>query len=243
MRRRYAEFRAREIEFYKQVVPHRTLMRLADLARQRIETRGELVLGEVTLAFEVDDVIVERLRMPSFTVWSRRQFRADGVQKAWSGHAQQLTLLIPPGTGRGAVLLLQPRTFDLWEAVCASGRNVVMIEPDDEARERVLERASRSGWSDVITAIPSDEKHHSGGLFASVFYSPAACADLADWEADELIESLKARTDVGGVHVVDGLLRDRASASRAMLRRSYSSWRKRVQRGDREWTLIAERQA
>ncbi len=72
-----------------------------------------------------------------------------------------------------------------------------------------------------------------------MFYSPAACADLAAWEAEELIESLKSRTAPEGIHVVDGLLGDREAAPRALLRRSYSGWQRRVQRGARDWTLLA----
>jgi hypothetical protein len=114
LRRRYELFREHDIGFYKQVVHSRTLIQLAEMARQRMDTCGDLFLGDLTLAFEVDALVAERLRLPSFRVWSGRR-----------------------------------------------------------------------------------------------------------------------------VHVVDGLLGGRIAAPRSVLRRSYASWTRRVQRGAREWTLVA----
>lgn len=240
LRARYAAFRQREIEFYKEVVSYRTLMRMVDMARERMTSRGTLALGDLPLAYEVDDIIAERLRLPSFRAWTRRQVTVAGASRGWSARAEQLTLQIPAATAAGAVLLLQPRDGDLWEAVCASGHTVVVVEPDDAERDRVLERAASAHWHDAVTLASAHEDVLDTGMqFSSVVCSPAAFADHADWEVEARIETLKARTLDGGVHVVEGLLPDRSAAPRAVLRRGYASWRRRVQRGDREWTLIA----
>lgn len=128
LRRRYELFREHDIEFYKQVVHPRTLIQLAEMARRRMDTRGDLFLGDLTLAFEVDALVADRLRLPSFRAWSGRQFRSLGTRRTWSDHAQQLALQLPTSASAGAVLLLQPRAGDVWEAVCASGRRVPVVD-------------------------------------------------------------------------------------------------------------------
>jgi hypothetical protein len=242
-RARYDAYRADEIEFYKQVVGYDTLLRLADAAAARMQSRGTLVLGELTMTFEVDDLIAERMRLPSFRAWNRRQGLATAGRQPCSDRAIQLALQIPAAGTGAPVLMLQPRTADLWAAVCADGRSVVVVEPDTEHRERIVELATLSGFGGRVTAIASPEHHAMPREFAAVCYSPAACADLAEWEAEELIESLKTRTVAGGVHVVDGLLSERTSAPRTLLRSSYHGWHRRVQRGTRDWTLVAARPA
>lgn len=241
LRQRYDAFRVREVEFYKQVVSHATLMRLADVARERMYAGGSLRLGDLTLAYEVDDVIAERLRLPSFRTWSTRELRAAGPRRTWSHRAQQLTLRIPEGVGADVVLLIQPRAADLWEALCASGRRVLVVEPESDDRERILEQADRSGWSASLAAVASHEAAAAVDRFSSVFFSPAALADYAPWEAEELIKSLKSRTAAGGVHVIDGLVCERVALPRTMLRHSYGDWARRVVHGSRDWTMVATR--
>ena len=218
-------------------------MQIGDAASTRLLTRGALSLGEITLDYEVNDLVAERLRLPNFRTWSRRQFRSAGTRRGWSTRSEQLVLQLPAGAALGPVLLLQPRASDVWEAVCAHGRPVLVVEPDDALRERMLEHASESGWSELVRVVPSHEEANTDTLFSSVVYSPAACADLADWETDAMIESLKSRTAIGGLHVVDGLLAGRAAVPRTALRRGYASWKRRVQRGVGDWTLVAERPA
>jgi hypothetical protein len=242
-RGRYAAYRAEQIEFYKQVVDYRTMMRVADVAAERIQSRGELALGEITMAFEVDDVIADRLRLPTFRVWSRKQGLATFGRPSCSDRAIQLALQIATADLRAPVLMLQPRTTDLWAAVCADGRRVVVVEPEADTRERILELAGMSGFADRVTTLASHESVSADAQYGSVCYSPAAIADLADWEAEAMIESLKSRTVAGGVHVIDGLLGERSVAPRAMLRHGYRDWRRTVQRGTRDWTLVAERVA
>ncbi len=239
LRTSYDEFRAREIDFYKEIIPHQQLMRLADSALQSMEARGELMLGDVMLKYEVDDIVAARLRLPSFRAWTRRQSGGGGVLRPWSDRADQLALELPTVASSAVVLLLQPRSADLWQALSGHRHHTLVVEPDDERRARLLDDAHRVDGGEYVTALPAYDAIDPETLFSSVCYSPAACADLADWEAEELIESLKQRTVRGGWHVVDGLLRDRASVPRSMLKRSYATWVKQKRRGAGDSTFVA----
>ena len=239
LRQGYEIFRARELNFYKDVVSRRTIMQVADEACARLEERDELLLHDLTLASAVDEIIAERLRLPAFRVWVRAQRLRTGARRRPASHSLQLTLPLMSDATSGAVLLLQARADDAWESIAQLGSRVLVVEPELADRERVLERATRNGWESIVRVAPSYEAIDSSDRFSSVCYTPAACADYADWEAEAMIESLKDRTLQGGIHVVEGLLQERSAAPRAVLRRGYASWTRRVQRGSREWTLIA----
>jgi len=244
MRRRYEQFREREIEYYKQVIPHRTLMRIADAARVRLHMRGELALGELTLAFEVDDIIAERMALPSFRSWSRANQLSSATHRSPASGATQLLMAIAPSTtiARDA-LLVQPRQHDAWELLCADGRSIVIVEPDRGAREMIGERACEQSWSEQVETVAQFSDVATNRTFNSVHYSPAACADYGEWEAESFIDTLQAMTVRGGVHVVDGLLTERNILPRSMLRRGYASWSVRARRGRKDWTLIAQHTA
>ena len=241
-RRRYADFRSREIEYYKEVVEYRALMRLVDVARERMHSRGELVLGDLTLAAEVDELVAERLRLPTFRSWSRAQARTAGQRHPWSSQSQLFAQQLGQMRGSAPVLLLQPRASDVWEALCADGNRVVLVEPDADDRGRVMQRAADAGVQDLVQVLSSHDDAEGDAMFSSVLLSASACADLLDWETAALLQSLKARTIAGGVHIVDGLLVERASAPRHVLRNAYGDWQRRVERGPRGWTLIARHQ-
>ena len=240
---RYADFRSREIEYYKEVVEYRALMRLVDVARERMHSRGELVLGDLTLAAEVDELVAERLRLPTFRSWSRTQARTAGQRHPWSARSQLFAQQLSQLRGGAPVLLLQPRASDVWEALCADGTRVVLVEPDADDRGRVMARAASAGVEDLVQVLPSHEDAGDDATFSSVLLSASACADMLDWETAALLQSLKARTIAGGVHIVDGLLVERASAPRHVLRSAYGDWQRRVERGPRGWTLIARQGA
>ena len=247
-RRRYELYRAREIEFYKQVLVRASLIRIADEARVRIEARSELQLGEALLAAEVDSIIAERMSLPSFRAWMRSQRQPSSgrqtstVRRPVSPAATQLALDVSAAAFNAApVLVLQPRGADVWKVLCAAGRAVIVVEPDHDERDAVHARASQSGWTHLVRAVPSPAALTRPTLFSSVLYSPAACADLSEWQTAELIDALQTSTVRGGVHVVDGLMRDRDVLPRSILRRSYATWSMRTSRGPRDWRLVATR--
>ncbi len=243
LRQRYDEYRAREIDFYKEVVSRSTIMQVADRALARLDARDELVLHELTLESAVNEVIAERLRLPAFRNWSRARGGTGSSKSRSALRADQLMLPLTSAETSHPVLLLQARADDAWESVVRSGGSVMVVEPEPADRARVLTRADQGGWNDVVRVASSYDDIDADARFSSVCYTPAACADFADWEVESMIESLKQRTVRGGVHVVEGLLQERAAAPRAVLRRGYASWTRRVQRGAREWTLIAARPA
>ena len=247
-RRRYELYRAREIEFYKQVLVRASLIRIADEARVRIDARSELQLGDATLAAEVDSIIAERMSLPSFRAWMRSQRQpSNGPQPAAgrrsvSAAATQLAFDVSASASDAApVLVLQPRGADVWKALCAAGRAVIVVEPDHDERDAVHSRASRSGWTHLVHVVASPAALPRPTLFSSVLYSPAACADLSEWQTAELIDALQTSTVRGGVHVVDGLMRDRDVLPRSILRRSYAAWSTRASRAPRDWRLVATR--
>ncbi len=244
-RLRYDAFRAREIEYYKQVVPHRTLLRLADHARSRMHARGEFSLGDITLAYEVDDIIAERMRLPTFRVWERSAAAAlhtPSLRGVVSARAAQLLLQTPQAFApQSVVVMVQPRTSDAWSAFAGQGRQVVIVEPDRIERDAIAARANENGHTALVHTVPWHDVIQSSEPFASVILSPAACTDLADWEADELLDTLKSRTAHGGAHIIEGLFAERLALPRTMLRRHYGAWRPSVQRNRQEWTLVAQR--
>ncbi len=253
-RRRYELYRAREIEFYKQVLVRASLIRIADEARGRIEARSELRLGDALLAAEVDSIIAERMSLPPFRAWMRSQHQSATVRQpstlrepaavrpSVSLAATQLAFDVPALAFNAApVLVLQPRGADVWRVLCAEGRTVIVVEPDHAERDAVQSRASRSGWAHLVRAVASPAALPRPTLFSAVLYSPAACADLSDWQTADLIDALQTSTVRGGVHVVDGLMRDRDVLPRSILRRSYATWLTRANRGQRDWRLVATR--
>ena len=241
-RRQYELHRAREIEFYKQVVERASLLRVADEARVRLAARAELQLGDTLLAAEVDSVIAERMGLLSFRLWMRSQRASSLVRRPVSMAAAQLALDVSTAAVSGApVLVLQPRAADVWQLLCAAGRLVIVVEPDPDERALVQSRAIKHRWSHLVRVVSTPAAVPRPTLFSSVLYSPAACAELSEWETLELIDALRTSTVRGGVHVVDGLLRDRDVLPRTVLRRSYAQWSTRATRGRRDWRLVATR--
>ncbi len=242
LQRRYQQFREREIEFYKQVVSRRSVMRIAQDASDRILARPELQLGELTLAQEVDALIAARIGVPSFKRWRLAAERKNGRKRAPSPRAEQLQLPMPSSdAAAGTVLVLQPRNAGAWERFCERGRNVIVIEPDDRERSALETHASRSGWTHLLRTSATNEPLHERVVFTSVLYSPAACSDLSEPETVQLIDRLKEATVSGGTHIVDGLIDDREVLPEALLQRSYSSWTTTASGGRRNDRVVTTR--
>lgn len=65
----YELFIEQAIEHYKETVPRRELLAIGDEATRRLAVAGQTKLTELLLVDEVDRIVVDRLRLPTFESW------------------------------------------------------------------------------------------------------------------------------------------------------------------------------
>jgi hypothetical protein len=229
LRYEYHAYLEREIEAYKESVPHAQLLGIADLALSTLE--GELQLGmrDVLLAAEVDRIIARRLKIPTFDTWRRRRMRnaAEPRRPEYWGlrpdtplaHAINSASLSAPVVVSGA------RVQGSALYLAANGCDVTAIEPEAEVIERVLNAASDAGLGARVTGLTTDLRNWApDGPVAAVICTPAAFSDLSLLERERVIAVLQTATADGGVHLVETIVAGQVALTEEELRGHYRGW-------------------
>src|SRR5687767_2022747 len=75
LKHEYELYVEREIENYKDSVPRTALLAIGDEAVRVLSAQPQFELTELVLWEEVDRIIKQRLRIPSYATWRRRRLR------------------------------------------------------------------------------------------------------------------------------------------------------------------------
>ena len=87
----YSRYIEEAVAGYKESVPRSALLAIGDEAVQRFAGRSDLALTELALCEEVDRLIIQRLRLPSFaTWWEQYAVRAESVPTLLDANGEAL---------------------------------------------------------------------------------------------------------------------------------------------------------
>lgn len=237
LKHEYALYLEREIENYKESVPRSVLLTIGDEAVRALAAQQQFALTELLLCDEVDKIIFNRLRLPSYNTWRRRRLKLLAELRRpehWGLSPDDVMVRAAQSAPAEAHVLLagaEMETPALYFA--AHGYDVTALsEPD--AVQRVMDAAEEAGLGSRVHAS-------AGGLgtwmpdapLTAVIYTPAAFDGLSAAERARVIQVLQSATTDGGMHLVQTIAAGkRTPVSLEELRRRYRGWDVTVDEND-----------
>ncbi|HWP02501.1 MAG TPA: hypothetical protein VNL96_03505 [Gemmatimonadaceae bacterium] len=210
LRHEYEQYVEQEIEAYKFSLPRTAILRIGDEAAAALRAREQTEFDELVLWAEVDRIIRQRLRLPSYATWRRRRLKLLARYRCpehWglAPDAPLVREIQPDGDTHVLVAGVEQEGPVLYLA--AHGCCVTAVEEDEEAVDRVVSAAGQagllsrvSGQAVALDAWSPDEPVHA------VVVTSAAFKHLTEEQRARAIEILKSATLDGGVHLVDTLV-------------------------------------
>ena len=225
----YELYLEREIEDYKESVPRSVLLSIGDDAVRGLAREQQFALTELLLCDEVDKIIFNRLRLPSYATWRRRRIKLLSELRRpehWGLSPDDIVVRATQsvsGEARVLVAGAQVETPTLYLA--ANGCDVTTLSKPEAVR-RVLDAAEEAGLGERVHASSAAlDSWTPDAPFTAVIYTPAAFAGLSAAERARVINVLQSATADGGVHLVQTIAAGKRSAgSLNELRRRYRGW-------------------
>lgn len=216
-----------EIENYKDSIPRSAILRIGDEAIARIQAAEQVGFDEILLCTEVDRIIRQRMRLPSYATWRRRRIKLIEQYRRpehWGMSADAPLVREIPADAEAHVLLLGDQEEGTMLYLAANGCQVTTVEEDPDIVERVIVAAGQVGLASRVNGqvsplgawFPAEPLH-------AVVSSPSAFERLSLDERHRVIEILKSATLDGGVHLVRTLVAG-AALDLDDLRKSYLGW-------------------
>src|SRR5512132_4069946 len=148
LKHEYERYVEQEIENYKDSIPRSAILRIGDDAVSALREREQPEFDELVIWAEVDQIIRNRLRIPSFTTWRRRRLKllAQYRRPEHWGLAPDAPLvreIVPDSETRVLVAGVNQEGPILYLA--AKGCRVTTLEENEEAVERVITAAGQVG--------------------------------------------------------------------------------------------------
>ena len=235
----YAEYVDLEIEFYKFVLPRELLMKLADDAVASMYTGDQLQLNELVLCDAVNELIMRRLKIPTFDRWRRNRVKIlEQFRRAehWGMSAtQRLVEAVRPQEHPHIVVagpLVQERTLYL----AAHGAHVTALgEIDDEALvTKVLVAAAQAGLSgQVIGCHEGLDEWAPSEKVRAVIWHAQVLEDLTPEKRARVLAHLQDATAAGGMHYIEGVpAESRRTPSIRSLLANYPGWQAPADTGE-----------
>lgn len=228
LRHEYELYVEQEIEAYKESVPRHVLLGIGDEAVGVLAAQQQLALTELVLCEEVDRIISRRLRLPTYETWKRRRLRLLAKYKtpAHWGIAPDAPLVreirASPAT-RVLVAGADAEAAALYLA--ANGCEVVAVEPEEDAVERVMHAATAVGLTERVRGwVAGLDEFAPDALLHAVVCTPAAFDGLSAAERHRAIVTLQSATVDGGVHLVQTIVAGQTIMSLDELRHRYDGW-------------------
>ena len=243
----YELFVEQEIEGYKESVPRSVLLRIGDEAVGVLQAQQQLAMTEMLLVAEVDQIIRQRLRLPSFRTWCRKRLKALAEfrrPERWGLRPDGIVARTMPMLADGHVLVAGTAEEGPAMFLAANGCAVTAIEPAEEVMERVMHAAVEVGIAGRVRGFVGDVAGWTPDRpLNAVICAAAAFAGLTDAERAEAIALLQRATTRGGVHVMQRRAGEADEApSIAELAASYDGWQISLEHGgDAVATLLAKK--
>jgi hypothetical protein len=224
----YELYVEQEIENYKFSLPRPAILRIGDEAVSALRDRTQPEFDELVLCSEVDRIISQRLRIPSYATWRKRRLKllAQYRKPEHWGLAPDAPLVnaIQPDTD-SRVLVAGVRREGPVLYLAARGCQVTALEDNEEAVERVVSAASQVGLMGRVNGQPiSLDSWAPDAPLNAVVVTPAAFEGLDREQRSRVIDLLKKSTLSGGVHLVDSLESGAPGVTMEELRARYRGW-------------------
>ena len=229
LKHEYELYVEREIENYKDSVSRTTLLAIGDDAVRVLSEQPQFELTELVLWEEVDRIIKQRLRVPSYSTWRRRRLRMLERYRRpehWGlAPGDALVRAIQPDGDRHVLVAGTERVEERALYLAANGCEVTAVEQQEDVVERVMTAASAVGLTGLVHGCVADLGNWApDSPLSAVVCTPSAFDGLTADERDRVISLLQGATLDGGVHLVETLAADRVGMSVDDLRSRYSGW-------------------
>jgi hypothetical protein len=224
----YELYVEQEIENYKFSLPRSAILRIGDEAVTALRDRTQPEFDELVLCSEVDRIVSQRLRIPSYTTWRKRRLKLLAQYRKpehWglAADAPLVCEIVPDADSR--VLVAGVRREGPVLYLAARGCQVTAIEDNEEAVERVVSAASQVGLMGRVKGEPIGlDSWSPDAPFNAVVVTPSAFEGLSAEQRTRVIDLLKRSTLDGGVHMVDRLVGDGSEVTMEELRARYRGW-------------------
>ena len=229
----YELYVEQELEAYKESVPRSVLLRIGDEAVAGLAESQQLALTELLLCEEVDRIIRQRLRLPSFRTWCRK--RLNALQdfrrpERWGLSPTGPLARTVPIAGDGHVLVAGARAEGPAIFLAANGCAVTALNPVEDVVERVMHAAVEVGIAGRVRGLVLTLGHWAPDTpLSAVVCAPPAFEGMTSDERARAILLLQQATKAGGVHVVERGLGD-GLVSLTELEASYDGWQVSIER-------------
>ncbi|HET7564253.1 MAG TPA: hypothetical protein VFJ96_04615 [Gemmatimonadaceae bacterium] len=245
----YELYVEREIEEYKESLPRHVLLSLGDEAVKSLAAQQQLALTEILLCAEVDRIVRDRLRLPSYSTWRRRRLKAIkefSRPERWGLHPDSALARTASAASEsgGHVLLAGTHAEGPALYLAANGCAVTAIESTEDVLERVLDAATQVGLTGQIRGLVADLGSWAPDTpLTAVVCAAAALATLSPAERARAIALLQNATAAGGVHVMETGADGVQLVSIEELQQSYDGWQISVERGSTSMQTFLARKA
>ena len=235
LKHEYELYVEREIENYKDSVPRHVLLSLGDEAVRVLSTQPQFELTELVLWEEVDRIIKQRLRVPSYATWRRRRLRTLEKYRRpehWGLEPHDAIVRALPANEGHVLLAGSPKVEETALYLAANGVEVTALEQEEDVVERVMTAAAAVGLTGLVHGCVSDLGHWSPeSPLAAVVCTPSAFDGLSRDERERVIGVLQGATLDGGIHLVETLVAGQAGVTIDELRTRYDGWSISIERG------------
>ena len=239
LKHEYATYVDLEVEHYKDSIPRSALLKLADDAVASMSAGDQLELSELVLVDAVNELIMRRLKIPTYDRWRRNRLRMlEQFRRAdhWGLSAtQRLVDAIRP-QDHPHIVVTGPHVEERTLYLAAHGAHVTALGDFDEEDmvNKVLVAAALAGLSAQVVGC-------ADGLDA---WSPSVPVRAVIWHAQVLdaltaerrsrvLTQLQNATAAGGVHYIEGVPANaRTTASIRSLIANYPGWQAPADTGD-----------
>ena len=235
----YELYVEQEIENYKFSLPRPAILRIGDEAVSALRDRTQPEFDELVLCSEVDRIISQRLRIPTYSAWRKRRLKllAQYRKPEHWGLAADAPLVceIMPDTD-SRVLVAGVRREGPVLYLAARGCQVTALEDNEEAVDRVVTAASQVGLMSRVKGQPIGLASWApdDAPLNAVVVTPAAFQGLTPEQRTRVIDLLKRATLEGGVHLVDTLGSGESGMTMEELQARYRGWDVSVVRDESE---------
>lgn len=161
----YADYVEQHIELYKDSIPRRTLLEIADEAVASLRTQKEFDPADFMLLAEVDRLIARRLQLPSYRQWREANgltLRAvpaivDQFGRGVAPDTAQAHAIVSSGTEINEALIsaLAARPEEMHKLPARKFEELIAELLRREGIEVTLTPASRDGGRDIVARVRS----------------------------------------------------------------------------------------
>jgi hypothetical protein len=209
LKQEYEEFILQRIEEFKDQLSRGELLAIADEAVQELErgTEDQLVLTEVLVLEHVDRLITRRLHLPNYRRWRERHVRLRRAQREpthWGLDAgtplEHLAAQLEEGD---LALVVGSGVAPAGLFLAALEVEVLLIDPALSAVEAAEHRAAAEALATRFQAlVVSLETWFPDVTPVLAVLDPLVLGILDPAVRHEILETVKAKTVRGGVHLV-----------------------------------------